>query len=48
MDKGSEKQNVANSSRRAPAGRACSGRLPELAEWCLGDSLTLGSLPSAT
>lgn len=43
-----QKSKLANSSRRALEGRACSGRLPELAEWCLGDSLTLGALPSAT
>lgn len=43
-----QKSKLANSSRRALEGRACTGRLPELAEWCLGDSLTLGSLPSAT
>lgn len=41
MDKSLEKQNVANSSRRAPEGCACSSRLPKPAEQSLGDSLTL-------
>lgn len=41
MDESSEKQNVANSSRRALEGHACSGRLSKLAERCLSDSLTL-------
>ena len=49
MDKSSEKQNVANSSRRALEGCACSGRLPKPAEQSLGDTQpNLGSLPSAT
>lgn len=41
MDKSLEKENVTNSSRRAPEGHACSGRLPKPAERCFGDSLTL-------
>ena len=45
MDKSSEKQNVANSSRRALEGCARSGRLPKPAEQSLGDSLTLAPSP---
>lgn len=48
MDKSSEKQNVANSSRTALEGCARGGRLAKPAEWCLGDSLTLELPPSAT
>ena len=45
VDKSSEKQNVANSSRRALEGCARSGRLPKPAEQSLGDSLTLAPSP---
>lgn len=45
VDKSSEKQNVANSSRRAWRECALSGRLPKPAERCLGDGLTPGLPP---
>lgn len=45
VDKSSEKQNVANSSRRALEGCARSSRLPKPAEQSLGDSLTLAPSP---
>jgi hypothetical protein len=44
VDESSEKQKVTNSSHRALEGRACSGRLPQLASRCLGDSLILEAL----
>lgn len=41
MDKSSEKQNVANSSRRAWRDVPSGGGLSKPAERCLGDSLAL-------